>query len=154
MFLLKPISRTFRYSQKDEMEKRDSRFVTMHEHDEKNQSERWYLPRSRWMTKDLGRSWIKSLEGSRKSLKDSGLWESLEILRIFGSVKSFWWRRQVLFIRVFQARSQRLRLKLDDWSNDRDLIPILGGKVRMGTDASFNTEGTWTVHYSSVYHSP
>ena len=24
----------------------------------------------------------------------------------------------------------------------------------MGTDASFNAEGTWTVHHSSVYHKP
>ena len=103
--------------------------------------------------KILRRSWTENLGGLRvQRIRSSE--KMAEILKSFWSVKRFWWRRGVLFIQIFQARFGRSRLDEKIRSCGWDLIPILGGKVRIGTDASFNTEGTWTVHYSSVYYRP
>ena len=57
--------------------------MTMHEHDEEDQSERWYLPKSRRTTKVLGKSWIGRLEG---------FWA----LREFGDPENFWKRKKLL----------------------------------------------------------
>ena len=46
------------------------------------------------------------------------------------------------FIKMFQARFGWSGLDEKIGSYGWDLIPILGGKVRIGTDASFDTERT------------
>ena len=77
----------------------------MHEHDEEDQSERWYLPKSRRTTKVLGKSWIGRLEG---------FWA----LREFGDPENFWKRKKLLMEKTgpiytkVQARFQRLGLRL------------------------------------------
>ena len=61
-------------------------------------------------------------------------------------------RKEFLFYTLCSFLCQRPRLNLRFQSYGWNLIPSLGGKIRVGTDASFNTERTWTVHHSSAYY--